>query len=413
MMFYKETRLKETSIGKIPLDWGITKVGDVSLDLVGGGTPSTTDPDYWGGDIAWMTSAHINGKEVTSGQKYITKKGLENSATHIVPKDNLLIATRVGIGKAAVNRIDIAISQDLTGVVVEKTKILTEFLYWCVISNGKKLKSLAQGSTIKGILREDLGHLLVLHLSLSEQRAIVGVLGVVDLAVAKAGEVIAKTERLKKGLMQELLTKGIGHKEYKQTPIGKTPTSWQVSTIGDVCDQRNEMIQPSGNNNELLVGLEHVNSGETRLHSYAEGVMVKSSKFKFYAGDVLYGKLRPYLDKAVVADFDGICSTDLLVLKRKENVLKEFLVYVLHSNSFLKHAIATTSGTNHPRTSWSAISKFKFGLPERSQQQRIAETLSSVDKKLELEKKEKSRLERIKQGLMDLLLTGKVRVKVD
>ena len=92
--------------------------------------------------------------------------------------------------------------------------------------------------------------------------------------------------------------------------------------------------------------------------------------------------------------------------------MKEFLIHILHSNDFIKHGIATTTGTNHPRTSWSAISKFKFGLPQRSEQQNIANILSAIDMKLELEKKEKIRLERIKRGLMDLLLTGKVRVKV-
>jgi type I restriction enzyme S subunit len=238
-------------------------------------------------------------------------------------------------------------------------------------------------------------------------------LGVVDSVIAKTDEVIVKTERLKKGLMQTLLTRGIGHKEFKETEIGKIPKTWQVVSLGDVCEQRSEIVQPSANNKEPFVGLEHIASGETRLRNFAQSTDVKSAKFRFYAGDILYGKLRPYLDKAVLADLNGICSTDLLVLKPKNNVIKEFLIYVLHSTDFIKHAIATTTGTNHPRTSWTAISKFKFGLPEHSEQQNIANILSTIDRKLELEKKEKVRLERIKRGLMDLLLTGKIRVKVD
>ncbi|MCJ7560515.1 restriction endonuclease subunit S, partial [Candidatus Bathyarchaeota archaeon] len=122
----------------------------------------------------------------------------------------------------------------------------------------------------------------------------------------------------------------------------------------------------------------------------------------------------PYLDKAVLVDLNGISSTDLLVLTaQQERALPEFLVYVLHSSEFIKHAIATTTGTNHPRTSWKAISKFEFGLPPLPEQRRISEILFTLNKKLELEKSEKARLERVKRGLMDLLLTGKVRVKVD
>jgi len=150
---------KDTEIGRIPKEWEVVRLSDVSLDFFGGGTPSTSNPDYWNGDIPWMTSAHINGRLVTNGQRYITKHGLGNSATNLVPKGNLLVSTRVGIGKIAVNEIDIAISQDLTGVIVDKTKAIPDFLYWYFANIEKRLKALSQGSTIMGILREDLAKL--------------------------------------------------------------------------------------------------------------------------------------------------------------------------------------------------------------------------------------------------------------
>jgi len=179
---------KQTPIGTIPKTWQVVRLKEVSSDFIGGGTPSTSNPDYWDGNIAWMTSAHINGRIITSGQRYITKKGLENSATNLIAKDNLIIATRVGIGKAAVNKIDIAISQDLTGVIVDKDKALPEFLYWVIINNERKLKSIAQGSTIKGILREDLGRLLIPKPPLQEQKEIANILSTIDrkLEVEKA-----------------------------------------------------------------------------------------------------------------------------------------------------------------------------------------------------------------------------------
>ena len=121
------TEYKQTPIGKTPKGWQIALLKDVSEDFIGGGTPSTSNPEYWNGNIAWMTSAHINGKIVKIGQKYITEKGLENSATHVIPRNNLLVATRVGIGKVAINEIDIAISQDLTGVKINKKKLCQHF----------------------------------------------------------------------------------------------------------------------------------------------------------------------------------------------------------------------------------------------------------------------------------------------
>jgi len=200
------TETKQTPIGNIPKEWQVVKLGDVSIDFIGGGTPSTAIPEYWNGDIAWMTSAHINGKQITRGQKYITKKGLENSATHLIPKGNLLVATRVGIGKVAVNTIDIAISQDLTGVIINREKALPEFLYWVLINNENRLKALAQGSTIKGLLKEDLGKFQIPLPPLEEQQRIDEILSTADRKLELEREEKVRLERIKRGLMDLLLT---------------------------------------------------------------------------------------------------------------------------------------------------------------------------------------------------------------
>ncbi len=193
-------------IGKIPKEWAVVKLGDISLDLLGGGTPSTSDTNYWNGNIPWMTSAFINRREVNAGQKYITKEGLKGSAANLIPKENLLIATRVGIGKAALNRIDIAISQDLTGVIVNKNKALPDYLYWFFINSKEKLKSLAQGSTIKGILRDDLSKIKLPLPPLHEQNKIAEILSSVDEKLELLRVRKEKFTRLKNGLMNELLT---------------------------------------------------------------------------------------------------------------------------------------------------------------------------------------------------------------
>jgi type I restriction enzyme S subunit len=153
-----------------------------------------------------MTSAHINGRLITKGQKYITKKGVENSATNIVPRNNLLVSTRVGIGKAAINKIDIAISQDLTGVIINEEKALSEFLYWVLIHSERKLKALAQGSTIKGILREELGRLHIPLPPIAEQERICEILSTADKKLELEMYEKTRLERVKRGLMDLLLT---------------------------------------------------------------------------------------------------------------------------------------------------------------------------------------------------------------
>ena len=197
---------KDTEIGTMPKEWDIEKLEDISLNTLGGGTPSTSNAEYWDGEIAWMTSAHISDREISTGQRYITEQGLKNSSSSVVPKDNLIIATRVGIGKAAINKIDISISQDLTGVIINKNKSIPEFLYWMLIKNKNNIKSLAQGSTIKGILKEELMKIKIPLPPLSEQQKIAEILSTVDSRMEMLRKRKGKIERIKKGLMNDLLT---------------------------------------------------------------------------------------------------------------------------------------------------------------------------------------------------------------
>lgn len=193
--------------------------------------------------------------------------------------------------------------------------------------------------------------------------------------------------------------------------IERIPKDWEIVRLGDICSQGSEIITSLGEGQTQFIGLEHIDSGKTKVKSFACDLNIRSSKFRFLSNDILYGKLRPYLDKAIIADTEGICSTDLLVLTpNNTRTLKEFLIYVIHSNKFIKYAVSHTTGTNYPRTIWKEISNFSVWLPPLPEQKKISEILSTVDKKLELLREKKKRFERIKRGLMNDLLTGKKRV---
>ena len=184
------------------------------------------------------------------------------------------------------------------------------------------------------------------------------------------------------------------------------PDKWKYVSLNEVLDQRSEIFQPSPKIREKFVGLEHIESGESKLKKFETNLDLKSTKSRFYLGDILYGKLRPYLDKAAISDIEGICSTDLLVLTpKKEKSIAEFLINVFHSHNFIKYSISTTSGTNHPRTSWNAISEYVFYLPPLPEQRRIAAILTTVDDAIQRSRQAAAETERLKAGVMQKLMT--------
>src|SRR5215469_11812330 len=132
--------------------------------------------------------------------------------------------------------------------------------------------------------------------------------------------------------------------------------------LSDLCDFVAVPVDPKGHPAAVYVGLEHIPSGRFKRIGEGQAAEVQSAKYAFQPGDVLYGKLRPYLDKAVLASDAGVCTTELLVLRPKSGVDPRFVVSVVHAPTFVQHAIAGTTGVQHPRTSWNHIAD--FALPE-------------------------------------------------
>lgn len=205
-----QVEVKETEIGlTMPSKWQLVKVNDLTIKMFGGGTPSTFRPEFWNGGQPWTTSAVIKDDDIylIEYKRCITKDGLMKSSTKIVPKGGILIGTRVGVGKCAVASFNIAISQDLTGIIL-KPIILPEFF---VIS--MKLPSFQnwfeenkRGATIKGVTRIDIGSLKIPLPSLDEQRYIVDILLKIHNFIEKEEKRVKALEILFQSFLYSLMT---------------------------------------------------------------------------------------------------------------------------------------------------------------------------------------------------------------
>ncbi|MEZ4325184.1 MAG: restriction endonuclease subunit S [Polyangiales bacterium] len=143
-----------------------------------------------------------------------------------------------------------------------------------------------------------------------------------------------------------------------------------------------------------------------KLLGASEARLAASNKWQFQSGDVLYGKLRPNLDKAVMAQTEGVCSTDILVLRsRLGSSEPRFVLHLVHSAPFREFAVATAAGTKMPRTSASAIAKFSVKLPPLPEQRKIAAILSSIDETIEKTEAVIAQLQVVKKAMMQELLT--------
>ena len=169
--------------------------------------------------------------------------------------------------------------------------------------------------------------------------------------------------------------------------------------------QRTEKFTPAAGDHRPYVALEHLAQGRPALLGWSSAGSATSAKTVFYTGDILFGKLRPNLRKAAVAPFDGVCSTDILPLFGKAGLDSPYLLQLAQWNRLQWHAIATSSGTKMPRTSWKQLGEFTFLLPPPSEQRKIAAILSSVDDAIEKTRAAIDQAQIVKRGLMQELFT--------
>lgn len=186
----------------------IAKLGQ----LIGGGTPSTKNNSYWNGDIPWISSSDLKEENLfeINIHKYITKAAIANSATKIIPKNSLLIVSRVGVGKISISHQNICTSQDFTNLVPDSGDLL--FLGFKIQKEIQRLISCNQGTSIKGFTVKDFKRLRFKIPLIKEQQKIASILINAEKEIALLQNQLTQLQTQKCGLMQKLLTGAVRFK---------------------------------------------------------------------------------------------------------------------------------------------------------------------------------------------------------
>lgn len=184
--------------------------------------------------------------------------------------------------------------------------------------------------------------------------------------------------------------------KHTQPPTSSTeidlPEGWAMSTLGEIVSPSKEKVEPDERPDAPYLSLEHIESGTARIIGHGVGSDVASTKAVFRAGDVLYGKLRPYLNKVCIPDFDGICSTDILVFPKSEFVNSHYLLLFLMLPSVVAYANHNMSGVQLPRISFQKLADLDMPLAPVAEQKRI---VAKVEALLERANAARERLARL------------------
>lgn len=321
--------------------------------------------------------------------------------------------------------IDGAYNVALIKAIPNEEVLNKEYLYYFIKNEHlfKLIDGLSQRTSGQtGIDMEVLKKYIIPIPSKDEQEKIASILSTVDEQIDNVDALIEKNKELKKGLMQTLLTKGIGHTRFKKTEIGEIPEEWTLVKIGDVAKfQAGYAFKSSDyvDNGVKLVKITNVQQKDLLWNDtdfLPEEFLNKYKEYSLEINDVIIAMTRPIISSGI-----KICKvkkedTPALLNQRvgrfitSENVNNKYLYQYCFSNYFINKVNELCSTTGQPNISSNQLESIMISLPSTEEQEKIGSILLNVDEKMEEYENKKQRLEELKKGLMQQLLTGNIRI---
>jgi len=415
---------------EIPKDWDFVSISEFGK-IIGGGTPATKNLEYWeNGDIPWFTPEELTGLEsdfVKDSKRKITKKGLAKSSAKIIPENSILITTRANIGDCVINEKKTTTNQGFQNLTANKNHN-NKFIMYSIRYNKRRLRQYSQGTTFLEISKTNFGKIKVpCPKDVKEEVKIGSILSNIHELIKKQQEVIEQTQKLKIGQTQKLFSEGINHNSF-QTQIlrfrwlkHKFPKEWKILTL----ESLTEKITDGEHNSP-----EFSDSGVPYLssHNIKSKIILDETPFvgkKEY--ERLIRRCNPTYDDVLITvkGTIGICKRvdikekftldrNVALLKLNKKLINPiFLEQLLNFSITQKQIFALVDNAVIPSLYLQKIKEIQLPIPNKlEEQKKIASILSNLDLLIQQEKQYKEKLEKIKKGLMQQLLTGKTRVKV-
>ena len=402
----KQTNLPILRFPNFSEDWEKKKLGEIEINVIDGdrGTNYPNGSDFSNKGYCLF----MNAKNVTKNgfsfieNSFITKEKDDLLRNGKLERFDIVLTTRGSVGHISYYDLSVPfenlrINSGMALIRTTKKIVHSDYLYKFFNSNQiqKEIEKVSFGSAQPQLTIAEIVKFKISFPAFSEQTKIANFLTAVDDKLIQLKKKNNLLEQYKKGIMQKLFSQELRFKDEN----GNIFQNWEEKKLGKIVTIKSAKYNAEKEKiSYKCIELEHLSSETGRLLGYVDSVNSGSIKNKFKTGDVLYGKLRPYLKKYLQTPFDGVCSSEIWVLKGKL-ISNDFLFRIIQTEYFNTLANQST-GSKMPRADWSVLSDANFCYPCYAEQTKIANFLSVIDDKINHCSGQIVKMESWKKGLL-------------
>jgi type I restriction enzyme S subunit len=403
----------------MPKNWITYKLSEV-IQIIGGGTPKTSIPEFWNGSIPWLSVKDFQGEQkfVFQTEKTITEEGLKKSSTKILPKGAIIISARGTVGELAVLEKEMTFNQSCYGIL-PNNKIDNNYLYYLLKQKIRELQGLSYGSVFDTITTKTFDGLDVYLPPLPEQKQIANILSAIDdkiennLAINKTLEDMAmalyKHWFVDFGPFQE--------GEFIDSELGLIPKGWEVKRLDEVAYKNSKTFDFKGKQEVVFVNTGDVQNGSFLHKNYSEteGLPGQAKKV-IEPNDILYSEIRPKNKRYAYVDFDSgdyVVSTKFMIIRNNEKINNRLLYRILTRQDSIDEfqMIAESRSGTFPQITFDVIGHFPIVLPNLEIQNKFQSIVDPFEKQQSNNLMEIKSLTNLRDTLLPKLISGEVRLK--
>lgn len=404
----------------IPYGWDENKLEQITRVI----DSAHQTPQFSNSGIPMVRVGDINGGKVSlDNTKFVTEEIYKIFAKNHEPAFNDILMTRVGsYGRSSIVKTDKKFCLGQNTVVINPKSVDSDFLFQFLQTENvaKQVEDTVGGSSQKSLSLAAIKSLNILTPPLSEQQKIAKILTSVDEVIEKTQTQIDKLKDLKSGLKQELLTNGIGHAEFKDSPVGKIPADWAVKKFGDITLEHKQGYYSKNKYTIDGTYIIRITDMQNPYISFDEMPKMQVSDkdkeaYEVLNGDFLFARSGAIGRYGIFDSNNEAVFASYLIRFRfdVQEALNEFVGFWYESDVCQKQLGTITQGSSNININAQNIKELKIPIPSICEQRKITEAILSVVKKITSTEQKLNALKNTKIALMQDLLTGKVRVKVD